>query len=303
MPKKIHLVVIDPQNSFCKVVPQDQQQVLHDGELCVTGAWEDMKRTAALVNRLGSKLDDIHITLDSHHLLHVAHPIWYRDSSGNCPDPFTIMRAENGKIIGSKFDANGQQQDVGEFRCFKPSVLTRPANAPPGPPGTLEYLESLQKAGKYPHCIWPPHCLIGSPGHNVVSPLFDAVFNWERSNYATVDYVTKGSNPYVEHFSAVRAEVVDPSDHTTQLNVEFIGVLEQADEILFAGEALSHCLANTMRDIANSFNDSEDKFLKKCVLLTDATSSVPGFESYGDTFIKEMTARGMKSTTTVDYLK
>ena len=294
MPKKIHLVVIDPQNSFCKVVPQDQQQVLHDGELCVTGAWEDMAvRLPNMVNRLGKKIDDLHITLDSHHSLHVAHPSWYRDSSGNRPDPFTIMRAENGKIIGSKFDANGGQQDVGEFRCFKPSVTKR----------TVDYLQSLQNAGRYPHCIWPVHCLIGTPGHNVVAPLMAAALNWANENDSVIDFVTKGSNPYVEHFSAVRAEVVDPQDPSTQLNVGFIQTLEEADEILFAGEALSHCLANTMRDIANSFNDSEDKFLKKCVLLTDATSSVPGFESYGDTFIKEMTARGMKSTTTVDYLK
>lgn len=289
--KKVDLCLIDPQNSFCKVVPQNEQQKLHDGELCVTGAWDDMTRVANLVNRLGRKLNDIHLTLDSHPLLHVAHPIWYRDSNGNHPDIFTIMREEKGSIIGSKFDANGKQYDVGEFTCFQPSAHKK----------TLQYLSDLQKAKRYPHCIWPPHCLIGTPGHNVVPQLFDALVNWINvCGNVVVDYVTKGSNPFVEHFSAVRAEVVDPNDPTTQLNSELIGTIMQADEIVFAGEAGSHCLANTIRDIADSFQD--DSFIKKCVLLTDGTSPVPGFEHLQTQFIKDMSARGMKTTTTVDYL-
>ena len=44
----------------------------------------------------------------------------------------------------------------------------------------------------------------------------------------------------------------------------------EADLIFVAGEAGSHCLANTVRDIANNFGD--DTYVKKLVLLTDATS-------------------------------
>jgi nicotinamidase/pyrazinamidase len=289
--KKIHLVVIDPQNSFCKVVDQAQQQSLHDGELCVTGAWEDMDRVAAFVKRLGTKLSDIHVTLDSHHLLHIAHPVWYRDSKGNQPDPFTILREQNGSIVGSKVDSAGNLYDVGEYNAFKPSVHKR----------TLEYLRNLATAKRYPHVVWPPHCLIGTPGHNVVPQLMDALLEWVKLNGdATVDFVTKGSNPFVEHFSAVRAEVVDPNDPSTQLNSAFINTLLDADEVLFAGEAGSHCLANTVRDIADSFAD--DSFIKKCVLLTDGTSPVPGFENYQTAFVSDMTKRGMKTATTVDYL-
>lgn len=290
MSRKIDLVVIDPQNSFCKVVPIAEQQVQHDGELCVAGAWEDMQRVADLVTRLQTKLNDIHVTLDSHHRLHISHPIWYKDSNGNNPLPFTIMREENGNIIGSRFDANGQQSDVGQFTCFRPSVHKR----------TLEYLRTLSANNRYPHCIWPEHCLIGTPGHNVVPHLYAALVEWEKENYASVDFVTKGSNHFVEHFSAVKAEVVDPEDPSTQLNTSFIDTLMEADEVLFAGEAGSHCLANTVRDIADSFKD--DSFIKKCVLLTDGTSPVCGFESYQQKFVSDMIARGMKYSTCADYL-
>ncbi len=290
--KKVHLVVIDPQNSFCKVVDQSQQQVLHDGELCVAGAWEDMAvRLPRLIRRLGRKLDDIHVTLDSHQGLHVAHPTWYRDANGNQPDPFTVMREQNGVIIGSKFDSNGNSNDVGEFNCVKPSMTKR----------TLEYLKALAASGRYPHVIWPLHCLIGTPGQNVVAPLMDSLMDWcALHGDGTIDFVTKGSNPYVEHFSAVRAEVVDPQDKTTDINKGFLDTVNKADIVLLAGEALSHCVANTVRDMANFFPNNE--FIQKCILLTDASSSVTGFESYGDQFITEMTARGMKSTTTVDFL-
>jgi len=290
--KKIDLVIIDPQNSFCKVVDQSQQQVIHDGELCVTGAWDDMLRGASLVKRLGKKLNDIHVTLDSHHALHVAHPTWFRDANGNQPAPFTIMREENELILGARFDVQGNQHELGEFTCFKPSATKR----------TLEYLKKLKAGGRYPHCIWPLHCLIGTPGHNVVAPLMEELLGWCRlQGDGIIDFVTKGSNPYVEHFSAVRAEVVDPQDKTTDLNKSLIATINEADEVLLMGEAGSHCLANTVKDMVDSF--ANDEFVKKCVLLLDATSPVPGFAQYQDKFITEMTARGMKTTTTVDYLK
>jgi hypothetical protein len=45
-----------------------------------------------MIVRLAPKLDDIHVTLDSHRLVDIAHPIWWRDSSGANPDPFTSGR-------------------------------------------------------------------------------------------------------------------------------------------------------------------------------------------------------------------
>jgi nicotinamidase-related amidase len=111
-----------------------------------------------------------------------------------------------------------------------------------------------------------------------------------------VDFVTKGSNPWTEHFSAVQAEVPDPEDPSTQVNTRFIQTLETADIILLAGEALSHCLANTVRDVARSFSDP--KYVQKLILLTDASSNVTGFENYGADFVRDLTVLGMKTSTT-----
>jgi len=114
------------------------------------------------------------------------------------------------------------------------------------------------------------------------------------------DYVTKGSNILTEHYSAVQADVPDASDVSTQINTRLIQTLESADQILIAGEARTHCLANTVRDIANNFGD--DSFVSKLVLLTDASSDIPGFETHAQAFMKEMTTRGMQLTTTTEFL-
>ena len=70
--------------------------------------------------------------------------------------------------------------------------------------------------------------------------------------------------------------------------------------ILLAGEAGSHCLANTVRDIVQNFSNPD--YVQKMVLLEDATSPVPGFEAYQDSFISEMTTLGMTLAKTTEIL-
>ena len=263
---KVHLLVIDPQNDFCRP----------DGALSVPGADADMDRLAVLVRRLRDRLTDIHVTLDSHRTVDISHPLWFRDSSGASPTPFSSISAEDLR--------------AGRWTTTMPSAWER----------TLAYLEALEKGGRYPHTIWPEHCLIGSEGHAVVPPLFEALQEWSQ-RFAMVDFVTKGSNPWTEHFSAVQAEVPDPDDPSTQVNLRMVSTLEDADVVLLAGEASSHCLANTVRDIVARFGDPST--VRKLHLLTDATSPVPGFESYADDFLRDMVALGMNTLDTADAIR
>jgi len=128
--------------------------------------------------------------------------------------------------------------------------------------------------------------------------LREVLRKWELSRYAMVDYVTKGSNVFTEHYSGVQADVPDPEDPTTHLNTSLIQTLENADIIVFSGQASTHCVANTIRDIVKNFGEDT---LKKCVLLEDAMSPVPGFEHLADDFFREMKDKGMKMTKTTDF--
>ena len=263
------LLVIDPQRSFCEVVDQTQQQTLHNGELCVPGAWEDMNRLANAIRNSGKKINSIVCTLDSHHPWHIAHGRWYNP----VPAPFTVLSNVNGEIVGS--DGNKYDTAIPSLKSW-----------------TLNYLSELSNRKRYPHVIWPEHCLIGTLGSTVVPQLFEAFHEWSQVNKNNVTYVTKGSNPKVEHFGAVFAEVEDPQDFTTKLNTDFVNLVMSYDRILLAGEALSHCLANTVRDLSTQFPNGD--LIRKCVLLQDCASSVPGFETLGDSFISDMCKLGMK---------
>jgi nicotinamidase-related amidase len=265
--KKIHLLTIDPQVDFCSPT----------GALFVPGATEDMARLAAMILRLGKRIDDIHVTLDQHHLLDVAHPAMWKGADGKHPAPFTI--------ISPKDVENGVWTPV------IPSLTRR----------MLAYVKALEAGKRYPLCIWPPHCLIGGAGAAIMPDVMAALNTWANAVTGTVDFVSKGSNIFTEHYSGVKAEVPDPEDPSTQLNMRLIKTLEEADEILIAGEAGSHCTANSVRDVADGFSNAD--YVQKFTLLTDAISPVPGFEKLQEQFIADMTAKGMKLSTTVDVLK
>lgn len=268
MSKKVELVIIDPQNDFCDP----------NGSLSVDGADADMTRVADLVKRIGKHLSDINVTLDSHHDVDVAHPIFWRNSENENPKPFTIISSED--VIN------------GVWQPAVPSKALRER--------TVEYVKQLDAGGRYPLCIWPPHCVIGSWGHNIFPELHEALRSWETEQFATLTTVTKGSNPYTEHYSAIKAEVPDPNDPTTQINTDFIQKLLDADDILISGEALSHCVKSTFEDAASEFGS--DEYLEKLVILTDASTSVPGFEKEGQDFVNNLIQRGARHTTTKDYL-
>ena len=261
----IELVVIDPQNDFCSP----------HGSLYVKGAELDMERLARLVVRLKHKLNDIHVTLDSHRRVDISHPIWWKDSAGKPPAPFTVITPA--EVRASK------------WTTAAPSAYKR----------SLAYLDTLQATNRYAHVIWPEHCLIGDEGHNIAPVFSAAVHEWE-SRYAQANFITKGSNPWTEHFSGVRAEVPDMEDPSTQLNTDLIKTLANADIILLAGEARSHCVANTVQDIVAAFADPD--CIRKIHLLTDATSDVDGFQHLGNAFLDSMRLKGMRTTTTTDFL-
>ncbi|MFA4971241.1 MAG: hypothetical protein WC683_01425 [bacterium] len=267
MTKKVDLFLIDAQHDFCDPT----------GALFVPGAAEDMQRVAAMVQRLGARLHDIHATLDQHHLLDVAHPAMWRGPDGQPPTPFTIITP--------------QDVESGAWTPCIPSLTRR----------MLDYVRALEAGHRYPLCIWPPHCLIGSPGATLVPAVLEALNAWAAAGPGVIDFVSKGSNLFTEHYSGVKAEVPDPADPSTQINLRLIQALEEADLILIAGEAGSHCVANTIRDVAAGFSSAD--YVQKFVLLTDALSPVPGFEKLQEDFVAEMTAKGMQTSTTVDVLR
>jgi nicotinamidase/pyrazinamidase len=277
MNKNIQLLIIDPQNDFCDI-PAGELPVSQGGgdkpALPVTGADADMKRLANLIERMGGDLNSIHVTMDSHNPIDIAHPTWWAGKDGKAPAPFTVISVDD--------------VQKGVWKARDPAMQDASA----------AYVSALADNGRYLLIVWPEHCLIGSWGHNVHASVKGALDRWARKEMKVVDFVTKGTNPNTEHYSAIQAEVPDATDPSTQLNQTLIDALKRADTVVIAGEALSHCVASTVRDIADNIGAEN---VSKLVLLTDCASSVPGFEKQGEEFVKALVARGMRTATSATF--
>lgn len=284
------LLLIDVQNDFHPP----------SGSLAVPGADGDAARLSALLATRAGSFDRVVATMDSHHELHVAHPGFWTDASGEKrPSPFTMISHED-VVAGTWRPAFGRPTgaasayEEADHSRLDPEVFAEHANVVDAN-GVVdlrryveEYTRSLEAKGRFRLVVWPEHCLIGSEGHNMVPKVRAALSEWSRATGRSVEWVHKGRNVLTESYSALRAEV--PVDHFTSLNVKLLESLASADRVVVAGQALSHCVNHTVRDIVEQLPSEQ---ASKICLLKDCCSSVPGFEEAGQTFLKDMEEAGV----------
>lgn len=270
MDGKVELLIIDPQNDFCDLPAAWRPTDPVTGAaiapaLPVAGAHQDMMRLARFIAAGASRISGITLTLDSHQRIDVAHPTFWRRADGGAVAPFTPITAA--------------QVRAGEFQPRDDAALPR----------VLGYLDELERLGRYTLMVWPVHCEIGSWGHNVHPAVKAAAESWQESALRNVNYVAKGANPWTEHYSAVLAEVPDPDDPATRLNAALLDRLDQADRIVVAGQASSHCVRATVEHIAQYLPSGR---IDKLILLADCMSPVAGFEDAGRAFLDAISKRG-----------
>lgn len=272
--KTTQLLVIDPQNDFCDVPAAWRPVDPLTGAtvapaLPVAGAHADMQRTAAFIRAAGAALDEIVVTLDSHHQVDIAHPTFW-NKAGDDVAPFTQITAA--------------QVRAGAYQPRDPAALPR----------TLAYLDALEAGGRYVLMVWPVHCEIGTWGHDVHADVRAAYNEWERTRLRGVRKITKGENPWTEHYSAIQAEVPDAADDHTQMNTALLAELDKAGTLFIAGEASSHCVRATTEHIVANLPSGQPG---RVVLLTDCMSPVGGFEVQHQAFLDDMRARGVRLMT------
>ncbi|MFC3682184.1 cysteine hydrolase [Hydrogenophaga luteola] len=280
MSSRTTLLIIDPQNDFCDLpegwrATDPLRNAPAAPALPVSGAHADMLRLAALIDAGGDGIERIVITLDSHQRYDIAHPTFWQTGEGEAVNPFTAITAAEVR--------------AGRYRPRDATALPR----------TLDYLDALEQAGRYTLMVWPVHCEVGSWGHNV-HPAVKAAYNrWEDRRLGVVQKVSKGSNPWTEHYSALQAEVPDAVDADTQLNTALIASLDEAERIVIAGEASSHCVKATVEHLAQHL---PSRRLDKLVLLTDAMSPVTGFEAQAQAFLADLQRQGARLATCAEVL-
>lgn len=271
------LFAIDPQMDFCSpgVNNIGDDRLLYKGSLFVPGADEDMIRAAEFIRKNIPHIDRIFVTLDSHHPWSIFHPCFWVDEKGVNADPYTQITAQE------VMDGKWRPSQAGAYK------------------EALAYLEALEAKGKFKLMVWPPHCLIASTGATVFAPLHDAIHEWEYKHPQNCHYEVKGTSVMTEAYSALRAEVPRTDEPWTQLNTAFIHRLSVADRIFVIGEALSHCVRETMKDV---FDNLPNHLLPKIYIFEDCMSSVQGFEDAGRAFLDDARSRGVNVMKSTDFV-
>lgn len=255
---KAKLLVIDPQNDFCDVP---------GAALPVPGASADLSRTTDFLRRGAEQITDVLVTLDSHPSVGIERTTFWEQADGRPVPAFTqITEAE---------------VRAGAYRPRNPALREE----------VLHYLHALEAAGHYRLMVWPVHCVVGTWGHNIYPPLAAQIARWEEGVQRGALKILKGSNPMTEHYSAVRAEVPRSDDPATQSNHLFIAraIPREGEHLVVAGEAASHCVAATVRDLFEVMSPQERA---RVILLSDCMSPVHGFEQAGLDFFAQATQEG-----------
>jgi nicotinamidase-related amidase len=241
MTDKSLLLIIDAQYDFCD----------DKGALYVPGAEQDMARLAMFINNNREKLDGIVLSQDSHQVIDISHPAFWLSGDGENPAPFTsisVTDVENGKWA---------------------SIF--------GKESALQYLKELEKQGEFPHVIWPEHCIEGSKGAAITDTVMEEVKIWARIRKQSFKIIQKGKNPFTEHFGIKHANVQLDNDPETRLNIPLLDSFADYDTIYIAGEAQSHCVATTVKQLQKYQNVAD-----KIVILKNCMSPVTGFEHLAD---------------------
>ncbi len=234
---KVHLLVIDMQVDFCH----------EGGSLYVPGAEEDIRRLIQFIYRNAERITHITCSLDSHYPFQIFHAAWWVDVDGRHPAPFTVITADDVAV--------GRWQPVND------------------PDWSVRYVHELQQRAKKELVIWPYHVPIGGVGNALDPELWSAVFWHAIARRYQPTLLTKGSLPRTEHYSILRPEIPVPNHPQGGLSQEFLDLLDAYDYVIIAGQAETHCVLETVRDLVQEFGVIPEK-LAKILILRDCMSPV-----------------------------
>lgn len=262
----IALLLIDPQNDFHDIPVGTGSNGIQSA-LPVTGACEDAERLVAFLDRNAQRISSVYVTLDSHQKYDIGHPIFWQDNEGNHPAPVTQITAD-------------------DIRAGRWTPVDK------GLTGyTLRYAEALEATGRFKITVWPTHCLVDSWGWQVYPTIEASLGRWSEITGRSPVYKRKGTHYLTEHYGAFAAEYPIDGAPETDLDTALLDELATHDMILVGGQALSHCVGESLRQIAQNW---PRELCEKVMLLRDTTSPVPGFEAYADELLADLQKAGIR---------
>lgn len=263
--KRIALVLVDYQHDF----------VDPTGTLAVPGAQADVARLLRWFYAHAAQITTIYASLDTH----LPHQIffsewWHNPRTGEHPQPFTPISIAD--------------IEQGHWQALREAEWS------------MHYVRTLAEQAQKELMIWPHHTMLGTQGHTLVAPLSEAVAWHSAARQIQPGYIIKGLTTRTEFYGIFGAEVPDPSDAASKLNTDLLDEVLSHDKVYIAGEAKSHCVLETARQLfARAI--LHPALIQRLHLLTDCTSSVQhptiDFDTLAENELAEMKAQGMHIVT------
>lgn len=228
-----------------------QQDFMDNGALGVPGAHGDVERMTKFIYNNMDKIANIAVSIDTHTPHQIFHPCWWVDENGNNPAPYTVITLAD--------------LDAGKW---KPVIA---------PKESREYVKHLEQDGKKQLCVWSYHCIQGTTGCALENQFANMIYFHSVAKKSVVKRLVKGTDPLSEMYGIIKPEY----DTHNYINIDFLNQLETYDKIVIAGEAKSHCVLETIKQILEHFANRPE-ITNKIYILGDCMSSIPGYEQVTD---------------------
>ena len=256
--------------------------------LFVPGAVEDSRRTLDWLYRNMPQITGLHFSLDTHRVFQIFHPAFWVDKDGKHPAPFTPIFYE-------------------EVRAGRYTPIAHPKEC-------LEYTKKLEASGKYVLTIWPFHTLLGGVSHALLPSLMEASIFHALGRKAQTHFETKGTHAMTENYSVLSPEVKELGAQSVgAFNAPFFKLLMDYDRVYVFGQAKSHCVLSTLKDMQEHIQRTDPGLVDKVYILEDCMSPVPApplhplppsldFPRIADEAIAEFKRAGMHIVRSTDPL-
>jgi nicotinamidase-related amidase len=231
-----------------------QKDFMEKGSLAVPNSHGDVERFTRWIYNNLDNISKIAVSIDTHIPHQIFHPCWWIDKNGVNPPPFTPITLDD--------------LDNGNWLAVIDPVKSR------------RYVEGLKKAGNKDLFIWTYHCIQGTEGCALENQFANIVYFWEVAKKSVPLRLVKGQDPYSEMYGIIKPEF----DEKGYINTGFLNAIEKYDKVVIGGEASSHCVMESIRQILDYYNNRID-VTSKIYILEDCMSVIPGFEKItSDTF-------------------
>jgi len=237
-----------------------QQDFMDHGALGVAGAQKDVERMTRFIYDNMEKISNIAVSMDTHTPHQIFHPCWWIDENGEHPAPYTMITLKD--------------LDEGRWRA----VIN--------PQASREYVKHLEQDAKKALCIWTYHCMQGTTGAALENQFANMIYFHSVARKAVVQRLVKGQDPMSEMYGIIRPEY----DTKGYMNLEFLNKLERFDKVLIAGEAKSHCVLESIKQILEYY-ETRPEVTEKVYVLEDCMSSISGYEDMANQMFEDFRKR------------